>query len=649
MIRVAVCIALAMCSVCCFPATTWSGVIEDIDAVELAKSAPSADEFPEASAGILMARDVLMFEKDGSVISNQHVIIKVFKLRGRQMYSNLKRLYDEDRQELVVKRAQTIRKNFKRIDVDDDEVNDITPQWLKDASLYSNVLHRVISFPAVGKETVVELVTEKKTLPTEDGSFSVVVPLRTWEDPVMTRELVVAVPEDIELRYVSERYDADPMKVSSGGKTYYIWKIEDLDQIEPEPYMPPLTEISPSVVVSTAESWQKICSTFATEFFPRAVCDKALARQVKDLTSGKLSPEEKLRNVFLHVTQEVRNVDLPLGLGGYEPHDASEVYHNRYGDCRDKAVLLVAMLRKAGLKAYPALVRRQKTTFVKEVPTLKQFDHIVVAIENTPHNYTFLDPFARDCLYGYFRNGVGNMALIVKENGIDFHRIPEFSAERNVAEKMIELTVSDDASARGVASASLDGRFDRRARLVLKDATPTEREMILSQAANRVSEGTEELSHSISDLKDHTTPAVVTQEFKAKDYCAIQGDMMILRIPEFPFEFASSPSYVSLSSRTYPLQLIESFEDTYRVTITTPPGYRLVYSPPGVGFGTGEGSWRLRCEQTADGQIEYERGFTIEKHMIPADDYSDFKEAFDKISGPKSELILLERTTKIGD
>jgi len=618
----------------------------DADAVRMFENAPSADEYPDASAAILLERNIVTLQDDGSVTNDLQLIVKVFKLRGRQRYANLKQLYDSEHERLKIIRARTlkrVRDKLRKLDVAKDEVNDITPPWLVEASLYSNVLQRVISFPAVGRETVIELKTTKSTLP-QDDPFSGVFPLRKFDDPVLVRELCIVIPKGRELRYKAERIGSDPEIVTRGGKTYYTWRIERLKQIKREPFMPPIEELSPRVFVTASQSWEEVSTSFSSVFFPKAECEGELKDRVNELISTASSKEEKLRKVYFMVTREIGNINLPLGLGGYEPHSASEVYHNRYGDCRDKAVLLVAALRQAGFKAYPALVKKTPSSFVKNIPTLKQFDHILVAVEEAPHEYRFFDPFARDCIYGYFRNGAGNVSLVVRENGVDLERIPTFPADRNSSVKEMTISIHADASAEGTASAHLDGLFDLQAREKLRYATRKERDMIFSQAVNRISEGAVEISHTTSDLEDQSSPVALTVKFRAEDFCVTQGKMLIVHLPEFPFRFASAPAFAALKKRAHPLQTGSFLKDTYVVKLQTPDGYRLMYSPPGTAAANEYGRWELSCRVTDRGEILFERSFSIEKTVISADEYPEFKKAFDEISGPKNQLLLFEKT-----
>ena len=167
------------------------------------------------------------------------------------------------------------------------------------------------------------------------------------------------------------------MEVAEPGEISY--SVHNVPALVAEEHMPPATRLYPTVVYSSYTSWEQPAAFFANEFFPHVETGGEIASRVAALTEDLSSSEDKVRALFLDVATEVRNVHIPLGLGGYAPNDAGQVLENKYADTRDKAVLLISMLRAAGIDAYPALVAGgSDARFTESVPTLKQFALILV-------------------------------------------------------------------------------------------------------------------------------------------------------------------------------------------------------------------------------------------------------------------------------
>ncbi|HEU4598075.1 MAG TPA: tetratricopeptide repeat protein, partial [Pyrinomonadaceae bacterium] len=111
----------------------------------------------------------------------------------------------------------------------------------------------------------------------------------------------------------------------------------------------------------------------------RSVPDDKIRAKVAELVRGREGERAKVEALYEYVAKNFRYVSLSLGRGRYQPHAAADVLANQYGDCKDKHTLLAAMLRAAGLRAYPALINSERKIDA-EVPSPAQFDHVISAI-----------------------------------------------------------------------------------------------------------------------------------------------------------------------------------------------------------------------------------------------------------------------------
>ena len=84
--------------------------------------------------------------------------------------------------------------------------------------------------------------------------------------------------------------------------------------------------------------------------------DDSVRKKADELTRGATKPEEKARRLYDYVARNIRYVSLSFGVGRYQPHAASEVMTNGYGDCKDKHTLLATLLRAEGIPSYPVLI-----------------------------------------------------------------------------------------------------------------------------------------------------------------------------------------------------------------------------------------------------------------------------------------------------
>jgi hypothetical protein len=616
----------------------------DTDVPALIEGAPSADDYPDDDALFLKLQESVDVAEDGSIVTLRNKLIRILTLRGRETYSNQSHFYNTDLDEVAVTKGVTITKMGRTVEVEEDGVNDITPAFLGGATMYANVLQKVISFPVAGPGSTTELQTREERIPAKDGSYSGIEQLGA-ADPVLDAELTLRYPAGRAPVHASFPGLLEQVSVEvAEGDGEISWKVQDVPSIKEEDYRPPQSELQPRVLYSSYETWDEAAAFFAGEFFPHVETDGDVAARVAEVTADAQSDAERVGTIFTDVATNVRNVFLRLGLGGYEPNDANTVLANKYGDYRDKAVLLVSMFRAAGVEAYPAAINSARGTFVESVPTLKQFDRLMVAVPEGD-GYRFLDPFLDDAFYGYVRWGRGNPALVIKDDGSgELVPIPPFDPVENTAKKSLSAFLQPDGSATVRAVAHLFGFFDRKSRMALKDATPSERDKVFDAAANAVSNGATSTDYFVPELANLLARAQFTQSIEAPDFAVVQGDMMIVRVPSFPFGFANLGVYPSLAERVYPFDLPVEAVSELDVKIVLPEGYQVAYWPERVTVDNDLMDVEFFCDWYEGRQsIIWRMNVTLKQKRIPVERYAEFKEAFDALSSPKNSLILLKR------
>ncbi|MCK4545824.1 MAG: DUF3857 domain-containing protein [Candidatus Eisenbacteria sp.] len=631
--------AVATAVLICLMGTARAG---DVDFVDIARSAPTAEDFSEADGLILLLdRDVQIHEDERETMILRRAV-KILTNQGRREFSDYRFLYDADAQKVDVRTALTVRKNLRTIDVEKDAMNDINPPELEGASVYSNVLERVFSYPASLKGSVLGLDLERETTSSEGGPLGGSVVFQFLQ-PVVDGAFSLTVPGETKVAYEALGGVPEPQVARSSGRTTYSWRMTDVPRVVPESNMPPMDAVTARLVFATTDDWGRVAGRFADGFFSKVIPGGDLGSAVDEWVMGLATEEEKIREIFLHVVNDVRSVELDLGIGGYEPNPAAEVYHNRYGDCRDKAVLLVAALAWVGIEGFPVLYDHRRMDLVESVPTLKQFNDLMVAVDR-PSGCLFLDPGAEHCLFGFYPRGGGNRALLVRPGGFEMVTIPEARHDRNFSEKALHVVVDADGSAIGKAECSLGGHFDHRARRYLAEKTRREREMEFSKAANRLSEGAILGDLFVSDMADLTTAASVSMSFSAESFGLVQGEMMILRLPAFPLQFANLPAYPGLKQRTYDFVMESGFREVYRTELEIPEGYDPVYVPPAYSVENALGWWSVTSAVDEEHRlITIERNIAVKNARIPVEAYPEFKAAFDAVTSPKNSLVLLEK------
>jgi predicted transglutaminase-like cysteine proteinase len=136
----------------------------------------------------------------------------------------------------------------------------------------------------------------------------------------------------------------------------------------------------PSVAWTTFPNWAAVGEWYRGLELSRTAPDDEIKAKVAELTAGKTTEEEKIRAIYEYVSTQVRYIGVAFGVGRYQPHEAIDVLHNQYGDCKDKATLLTSMLAAAGVPSDAALIGAG-IRFNEAVPSPGSFNHLITHLK----------------------------------------------------------------------------------------------------------------------------------------------------------------------------------------------------------------------------------------------------------------------------
>jgi transglutaminase-like putative cysteine protease len=161
------------------------------------------------------------------------------------------------------------------------------------------------------------------------------------------------------LRYVSQLLpDVKPQKTEASGRVRIVFEQGPMDALdEVEDYLPKEIPGQPQVAFSTGGSWQAVAEGYA-KIIDEKASQKDVQSLVNGLVVGKTNREDKAAAILQYLSREVRYTGVEFGDAAIVPHAPAETLRHKYGDCKDKATLAVAMLRAAGIPSFVALLCR---------------------------------------------------------------------------------------------------------------------------------------------------------------------------------------------------------------------------------------------------------------------------------------------------
>src|SRR4029077_8829605 len=267
--------------------------------------------------------------------------------------------------------------------------------------------------------------------------------------------------------------------------------------------------------------------------------------KVADLTANQPDRLAKMKALAEFVQRQVRYVAIEIGIGGYQPHNASDVFAHRYGDCKDKATLMSAMLHEIGVDSYYVLVDTERGIVVPSFPS-PRFNHAILAIKlpddvstaslyavvNHPQlgKLLFFDPTSEYTPMGYLPSSLqDNFGLVVGPDGGELLAMPLLPAATNRLLRTGTLNLNEAGNLDGSVQETRWGApaEDRRAALI--GIAPKLRakvfEDFLGSTLNNFT-----LTHAaIGNLDKYDQTLTLNYSFVSSGYAKSAGNLLIVQ------------------------------------------------------------------------------------------------------------------------
>lgn len=214
-----------------------------------------------------------------------------------------------------------------------------------------------------------------------------------WSVPVAHYRLALHAPAGLNLRWRLHASDAVPLPVETAESDGVSWRFERPPIFQAEASVPGGYWPFPVLEASAWESWGQVARFFAELWADAAQDDSAsVAAEAQRLADGKTGAEAIVA-ALRFVQNDIRYLSVDFGHGaGMLPNGAGTVLRRRFGDCKDKSILLVALLRELGIAARPVLVASAWRDGIKRLmPSTACFNHVIVMFDLDGQRY-FADP-----------------------------------------------------------------------------------------------------------------------------------------------------------------------------------------------------------------------------------------------------------------
>ncbi|HLM75753.1 MAG TPA: DUF3857 domain-containing protein, partial [Polyangiaceae bacterium] len=504
-------------------------------------------------------------------------------------------------------------------------------------AMYSSQRTFYVSFPRLSAGDVVELRyrVEDVSPRNEIADYFGEIEYLQSDEPVASAEYVLITPKERAFHFFVSPLPGLVRDVKEEGeRRIYRFSATDVPPIAPEPAMPPWPSLLAHVHVSTFKTWDEVGSWYWGLAKDQLDVDDEVRRKLREITKGLTDDKAKVRAVYKYATQ-LRYVALEFGIEGIKPRRCALTLARGWGDCKDKATIIVTMLREVGIPASLVLVRTRMRGDVEDFPaSLAPFDH---AIAYVPSMDLYLDGTAEHT--GSNELPVmdrGAVALQINEGKPKLVRLPQPPPEESVVRRKVEVTIPETGPAQVGVDLLVSGAYapDYRVRYM---AEGTRRDRATRDLGGEF--GTLELlpgkgGLEVNDLEDIEQSVHVRAKGKTQSLIRREGEMFSL--PAAQVQSLAS-DYAPLSSRKLELLLpaLTTREDEWVVRL--PAGMKVVRAPLPLQKDTPFGKFDIAVEQ-APGRVTVKSHLTIKKARVTPAEYEAFKifcEAVDRAFGQR--------------
>ena len=605
------------------------------------------DNFPDANAVVVFDSSVVDVQPDGKFLSREHAIIKILTMKGKAEYADQTFSYYTMYDTVRVIRARVIKEDGRIIDVPGENIKDVKIPAMGRFFL-PNVRMKKITFPDVEIGDAIEYIVEDEMrAPPMENNYDAMVMFQETE-PILQRVYVLKIPIDIKWKVYN---DEDGMvkytRRSEGDKTVHTWEIKDVPGIIREPLMPAITDVAKKLLVSTVPSWKVWSRWYWGLCKDKFAVNDTMIAVMDSLLKGTKTKMDTIRAIYHYVADEVRYVGTTMSgkKGGYEPFPATKTFRQKYGVCRDKAALMVAMLRHLGIEAYTVLTNPAMKV-EKEIP-VDQFNHAIVAIKEGD-GYIFSDPTVQFCkdLFAPYEQNRGVLVCTPEGEGLAYTEI--LPPESNTSNVTAIFNLNEDGGFEAEINIVGKGMNDMGLRMLSKRFSPDRIKQIFEGSFQSIGSGVAIDTIILSDPQDYTKNMNVKIKLSADEFALVQGKKMRFKPP---FSGGSSIRIsvgggggdpFALEKRKYPLYLYSKTKTIAVETIKIPKGYRVVHLPEDYtidsDFMTAKNTWKRKVRS-----IEHRTEFIMKKIEIMPDEYPSARKVMKEMQDKSKGEIILEK------
>jgi hypothetical protein len=607
-------------------------------------------------AVMLLDETTYTVDPKGQAVEHVRRVVKILRPQGRD-YGYPAVYYDKDSKVLSL-HVWSIDAAGHEYSVKDNEIGDVG-QPGEGGQLYSDERAKVANPPGRDPGGIIAYEYEKRERPYLAET--------NWEFqdelPRMRQSFTVALPPGYTYTTTWARHaKVEGIDLENHS---YRWEMNDVPAIDLDhvPMAPNEGALAARMTVhytgpGLAEpqdgTWQGIGEWYEGLSRDRLVSTPEIAAKAAELTAGKTDFYDKAEAIGDFVQQKIRYFVIEMGVGGYQPHAAEEIFRGRYGDCKDKATLLSAMLSSVGIHSALMMVDSERGVVDPDAPSIWG-NHMIAAIEipkgyespklhsvvtaKTGKRYLIFDPTWYLTPFGQLEDNLqGSYGVLIEGKDSQVIELPVMDPTLNTIRRTGKFELSADGSLKGSVT---DLRFG--------DLAETRRQVFSSEGEKKQTEYVNRViaqdftGASMTGLKVENVDALnkdltTTFDLQASHFASFTGPLLMIR----PRVLGSYELDVDRKPRHVEIDLEQTMQGTDEYDIELPQGYVVDELPDPVKIDVGFASY-VSSTELHGRVLHYSRTYTVRQVTVPATKYEAVQQLAAAIAADEGSQAILKR------
>lgn len=469
--------------------------------------------------------------------------------------------------------------------------------------------------------------------------------------PVLLATYTIILNQNVPFNYFPIGIDVKPIIHRLKNVEMYTWTLENIEPLLEEAWMPPENRIQMAILFSpqsfeyggyygSFSSWKDFGMWYNQLINDRYTISPEIKKTLQEYLKNTTDKKERLNILYQFLQNYTRYVAVLLGIGSIQPHPASIVFRNRYGDCKDLSTLMIAMCREADIEAYPVLIRTRDEGVIYEKFPNNNFNHfIVLAIIDT--DSIWIESTADNIPVGELPHSIENCkALVITPAGGILVKTPASTSHHNVTCSKISGRLLHDGSYLFEGSISYSGNDANIIRNKLIEQTPQERKewlsfQLLSRYFPQITLDSCKFDHLSQEVH---RPLTCTFKARFNQFGVNSGNRLFVNPAVFHRE---TPSDIPKEAvRKFPIHYHYPYTTIDTVFISLPSGYIVEGIPEPIDLQTVFGRY-LSSFLVEDNRLCFVRMMRIDQQHIPVEQYEQYLSFIKSaVKSDQSKLVL---------